>query len=222
MQAAPEAAGASIIGLASPCNLRVIDAAALDCRPALAVIFVAVRIFVFVVLALIPPAFIGWMVREGHRAPAQAAAPAGKVRPSGAEADKILLALFQGDLGGAKVKDKVTLYDEKGLFDSIDGAAPIFIERHFRRQAATELATADGSDVDCAVYDMAEPANAQSIFDAEKSATAKPVTDFPDAIAGSMSFVFRSGRYYVKLTAFDAKAEAALPGLAKALKGKMK
>jgi len=48
------------------------------------------------------------------------------------------------------------------------------------------------------------------------------VTDFPDAIAGSMSFVFRSGRYYVKLTAFDAKAEAALPGLAKALKGKMK
>ena len=178
------------------------------------------RILLFLVLALIPPAFIGWMVWEGHRAPASAAVPAG--RPSGGEADKTLLALFQGDLGGAKVKDKATLYDEKGLFDYIDGAAPIFIQRHYRKLAAAEMATAEGSDMVCDVYDMAEPANAQSIFDVEKSATAKPVADFPDAISGPMSFVFRSGRYYVKLTAFDAKAEAALPGLAKALKGKMK
>jgi len=162
------------------------------------------------------------MVREGHRAPAATAVPAGKPRPSGADADKTLLALFQGDLGGAKVKDKVTLYDEKGLFDYIDGAAPIFIERHYRKLAAADIASAEGSDIDSAVYDMAEPANAQSIFDAEKSASAKPVTDFPEAIAGPMSFVFRAGRYYVKLTAFDKKAEAALPGLAKALKGKMK
>jgi hypothetical protein len=181
-----------------------------------------VRISIFVLLALIPPAFIGWMVREGHRAPPAAAVPAGNSRPSGAEADKTLLALFQGDLGGAKVKDKVGLYDEKGLFDYIDGAAPIFIDRHYRKLAAAEMASADGSDMVCDVYDMAEPANAQSIFNAERSATAKPVADFPDAISGPMSFVFHSGRYYAKLTAFDAKAEAALPGLAKALKGKMK
>jgi hypothetical protein len=162
------------------------------------------------------------MVKEGRRAPAQAAVPAGKSRPSGAEADKGLLALFEGDLGGAKVKDKVGLYDEKGLFDYIDGAAPIFIQRHYRKLAAAEMATAEGNDMVCDVYDMAEPANAESIFNAEKSAQAKPVADFPDAISGPMSFVFRSGRYYVKLTAFDAKAESALPGLAKALKGKMK
>jgi hypothetical protein len=181
-----------------------------------------VRIFVFVMLALVPPAFIGWMVREGRRAPAPAAQTAGKPRASGAEADKSLLALFQGDLGGAKVKDKVGLYDEKGLFDYIDGAAPIFIQRHYRKLAAAEMASAGGDDMVCDVYDMAEPANAESIFTAEKSATATPVADFPDAISGPMSFVFRSGRYYVKLTAFDKKAEAALPGLAKALKGKMK
>jgi hypothetical protein len=181
-----------------------------------------VRIFILIVLALVPPAFIGWMVRQGLRSPAPAVQPAGKARPSGAEADKTLLALFQGDLAGAKVKDKVGLYDEKGLFDYIDGAAPIFIQRHYRKLAAAEMASADGADMVCDVYDMAEPANAQSIFDAEKSATAKPVPDFPDAISGPMSFVFRAGRYYVKLTAFDAKAEAALPGLAKALKGKMK
>jgi hypothetical protein len=181
-----------------------------------------VRIIVFVMLALIPPVFIGWMVREGRRAPAPAVAAAGKPRPSGADADKGLLALFEGDLGGAKVKDKVGLYDEKGLFDYIDGAAPIFIDRHYRKLAAAEMASAGGDDMVCDVYDMAEPANAEAIFNAEKSATATPVADFPDAISGPMSFVFRSGRYYVKLTAFDKKAEAALPGLAKALKGKMK
>jgi hypothetical protein len=181
-----------------------------------------VRVIIFVVLALIPPVFIGWMVREGRRAPAPAVAAAGKPRPSGADADKSLLALFEGDLGGAKVKDKVGLYDEKGLFDYIDGAAPIFIQRHYRKLAAAEMASADGNDMVCDVYDMAESANAESIFNAEKSATAQPVADFPDAISGPMSFVFRAGRYYVKLTAFDKKAEAALPGLAKALKGKMK
>jgi hypothetical protein len=211
-----------IVCLARPRNESLLDAVALDCRGALTVVFLAVRIFIFVMLALIPLAFIGWMVRDGRRAPAPAAAAAGKARASGAEADQGLLALFQGDLGGAKVKEKVTLYDEKGLFDYIDGAAPIFIQRHFRKLAAADMASAEGSDMDCAVYDMAEPANAQSIFDAEKSATAKPVAEFPDAISGPMSFVFRAGRYYVKMTAFDKKAEAALPGLAKALKGKMK
>jgi len=197
------------------------DAAGLDCLGRFAVgSGPPVRIVLFVLLALIPPTFIGWKVWQGYRPPA--VVPAANPRPSGAEADRALQALFAGDLAGAKVKDKVGLYDEKGLFDYIDGAAPIFIERHFRKLAAAEMVSAEGSDLVCDVYDMADPANSQSIFDKEKSAAAKPVADFPDAISGPMSFVFRSSRYYVKLTAFDGKAEAALPGLAKALKGKMK
>jgi hypothetical protein len=184
-----------------------------------------VRIALFVFLALVPPVFIGWMIREGRRAPAapaHATAAPSEPGPPGADADAALLALFEGELGGAKVKDKVALYDGKGLFEYIDGAAPIFIERHFRKLAAAEMVSADGSDLVCDVYDMAAPANAQSIFEAEKSPAARPVADFPEAIAGPMSFVFRQGRYYVKLTAFDGKAEAALPGLARALKEKMR
>ena len=45
---------------------------------------------------------------------------------------------------------------------------------------------------------------------------------WPEAISGTMSFVFHAGRYYVKLTAFDAKAEAALPALARSLKEKVR
>ena len=179
------------------------------------------RILLLVVLSLIPPTLIGSLVWNGRRVLPAEHAPA-QARSSGQEADATLKSLFETPLPGAKVKEKVALYDEKGLFDYIDGAAPIFIERHFRRLAATEMATPEGSDLVCDVYDMGTSENAQSIFNAEKSANAKVVEGWPEAIAGSMSFVFHNGRFYTKMTAFDAKAEAALPLVARALKEKMK
>lgn len=178
------------------------------------------RIVVLVVLALIPPTLIGSLVWMGRHSPAPEKVVVA-ARPGGGDADAALRALFDAPFVGAKVKDKVALYDEKGLFDYIDGAAPIFIERHFRKLGAAELSTPEGSDLVCDVYDMATPENALSIYNAEKSAHAKPVEGFPDAIAGPMSFVFRQGRYYTKLTAFDAKAEAVLPAVARTLKEKM-
>ena len=180
----------------------------------------AVRIISFVVLSLLPPILIGFLLWEGRRAPAVEHTPAAAKAP-GQDADGALRALFEPAPAGTTTKEKVALYDEKGLFDYIDGAAPIFIERHFRKLAAGELAT-DGSDLVCDVYDMAAPENAQSIFDKEKSSQAKPVEGWPEAISGPMSFVFHHNRYYVKLTAFDTKAEAILPAVARALKERMK
>jgi hypothetical protein len=179
-----------------------------------------VRIVVFTILASIPPILLGSLVWQGRKAPPAEKAAAAS-RPSGQEADATLGKLFEAQFVGAKLKAKATLYDEKGLFDYIDGAAPIFIERHFRKLGAAELSTPEGSDLVCDVYDMAAPENALAIFNAEKSHSAKPVDGFPDAISGPMSFVFHHGRYYTKLTAFDAKAEAVLPGVARALKEKM-
>jgi hypothetical protein len=68
---------------------------------------------------------------------------------------------------------------------------------------------------------MGAKENAQAIFAKERSASAKAGEGWPEAVAGPLSFVFCAGRYYVKLTAFDAKAEAALPLLARALKEKI-
>ena len=180
-----------------------------------------VRIILLAVLALIPPTLIGSLVWHGREAPPVEHAPA-SARKSGSEADAALRALFEPAPAGTKVKEKVALYDEKGLFDYIDGAAPIFIDRHFRKLAAAELAIPEGSDLVCDVYDMATPENAQSIFDKERSAQAKPMEGWPEAITGPMSLVFRHARYYAKLTAFDAKAEAVLPAVARALKERMK
>jgi hypothetical protein len=180
-----------------------------------------VRLTVFIVLALLPPALIGTLVWHGHKAPPVERAPVAS-KSAGHEADQALRALFEPAPAGTTIKEKVTLYDEKGLFDYIDGAAPIFIERHYRKLAAAELATPEGSDLVCDIYDMAAPANAQSIFDKEKSSQAKPLEGWPEAISGPMSLVFHHGRYYVKLTAFDAPAEALLPAVARALKERMK
>jgi len=95
------------------------------------------------------------------------------------------------------------------------------LARGFRKLATAELATADGAELTLDVYDMRVAANTESIFEKELSPAAKPVEGWPEAVTGSMSFVFRRGRYYVKLTAFDAKAEALLPKVAAALKEAM-
>jgi len=179
-----------------------------------------VRTLLFALLAIVPPGLFGALVLHGRaHAPVETLSPAKK--DAKADLDLALLALFKGDIGPAKVKEKATLYDQKGLFDYIDGAAPLFIDRHYRKLGAAELGV-EGSDLVCDVYDMAEDANALGIFNTEKSANAKTVEGWPEAISGSMSFVFHHLRYYVKLTAFDAKAEAGLPALAQALKGKIR
>jgi hypothetical protein len=178
---------------------------------------------IFAVLVVIPLALIAWIVREGRHVPPTSSLPsasASAAAPVDPE-DQSLLALFQGDPGGVKTKAKVALYDSKGLFDYIDGAAPLYIERKFRKLAAAEMVTAEGSELVCDVYDMRAPENATSIFQKEKSSASKPVADWPQAISGPMSFIFLKGRYYVKLTAFDKTAEAALPALARALRERM-
>jgi hypothetical protein len=179
-----------------------------------------VRIISFVVLSLIPPSLIGALVWQGHKAPPAEHAVA--VKNPGQEADAALRALFEPAPPGTTITEKVALFDEKGLFDYNDGAAPIFIERHFRKLATAELSTPEGSAMPCAVFDMVAAENAQSIFDKEKSSQAKPVDGWPEAIAGPLYLGFHHGRYYVKLTAFDPKGDAMLPAVARALKERMK
>jgi len=178
-----------------------------------------VRTLAIVALGVLPIALVGWIFYRGATQPLPELVLVES--PPAAGPDVKLKALFDGDLGGVTRNGELTLYDEKTLFEYINGAAPIFLERHFRRLAAAELKL-QTSELVCDVYDMGEAANATSIFDKERSASAKPVEGWDGAVSGSMSFVFHQGPYYVKLTAFDATAEAALPALARALKGKMK
>ena len=175
------------------------------------------RNIVFALLVALPSLLIGWLLGSGSRGPPPDLAPA----PAAVEEDASLTALFKDSPGGAKLKEKVELYDDKKLFDYIDGGAPTFIEKNFRKLAAAEMASPEGSELTCDIYDMRTGKDAQAIFSAERSASAKPIDGWAEAIHGNLSFVFHRGRYYVKLTAFDKKAEALLPKLAAALKERM-
>ena len=164
-----------------------------------------------------------FLLGSTHLPVAVAAAPSASEPPAqSCGGDAALRNLFKGAPAGMKVKDKVEIYDEKGLFNYIDGGAPLFINKHFRKLGAAEMASDQGGELTCDIYDMNGPGNAQAIFTAEKSPSSKTVVGWPEAISGPMSFVFYQGCYYVKLTAFDKKSERALPSLASALRDRMK
>jgi len=182
---------------------------------------------VFAVLVALPIALIGWIVWRGEtQAPAEepiAPAKAGAApQVKGDGEDATLRALFDGGIAGAEVGESgIEIYNEKSLFDYINGAAPMYLERNFRRLAAAEMAIGEDGELTCDIYDMRTAKDAASIFETERSDTARTVADWPDAIIGNRSFVFHHDRYYVKLTAFDNNAEAQLPALAKALQERM-
>lgn len=167
------------------------------------------------ILLAVPAALVGWVARRGHGPPRQAAAawPGGEVA---------LDRVFEGLAPEARLKAPVAYYDEKGLFEYINGAAPLYLARRFRRLGAAELVLAGGGEAVADVYDMATPDDAASIFAAERSDSAREVPGFEGAVAGPLSFVFRRGRFYVKLTGFDARAEAELPTLARALERRLR
>jgi hypothetical protein len=194
-----------------------------------------IRQIVFAILVAVPSVLLGWVLGQGHSAaPDEAVAvdcSAYRAKKSqGVAADKGVAAadpdarlrgVFSQPIAGATLKGKAELYDEKSLFDYIDGAAPMYIERHFRKLAAAELSLPEGGEFTVDIYDMREEKNAESIFTAERSRTDPEVASWPGAVAGPRSFVFRHQRYYVKLTAFDAKGEAALAGAAREIRGRL-
>ena len=178
------------------------------------------RRLLLAVLLAVPLALVGWVRWAAvHDAPKEFVPPEA---PRAEDPEPALRKLFEGPLAELKTRAEPAFFDEKTLFDAIDGAAPIFIQRKFRRLVSMELATAGGHELTCDVYDMTDAEHAGSIFEKEKSSQAKTPADWPEALTGPMSLVFHQGRFYVKLTAFDAEAEAALPALGRALREKMR
>ncbi len=186
------------------------------------------RYAAFVMLALAPICLIGWILRAGH----QASPSMGKTPPASHPSDTVAAAtstgaakpnddplakIFATPLAGARLKEPVAFYRGQELFEAIDGAAPLFLERRFRALARAEMTMTDGGEFTCEVYDMTDAEHAEAVFLAEKSSSCQPVADMPSAAAAKGFFIFRAGPYYAKLTAFDKAAEAALPQVAKML-----
>jgi hypothetical protein len=121
---------------------------------------------------------------------------AGKALAPACGGDAALRNLFKSTPADTKVKDKVELYDEKGLFNYIDGGAPLYIKNHFRKLGASEMVSEKGGELTCDIYDMNGPDNARAMFTSEKSSTSKAVTGWSEAASGPMFFIFHQGYYY--------------------------
>ena len=141
--------------------------------------------------------------------------PAAQPAADATDVDQALKRVFATALPEFKLREPVAYYDSKGLFEYIDGAAPLYL-KHVRL-AAAEMATAKGNELTCDIYAMGSEAGAKGIYAAESSSQAKPVQVGDEGRASKMALGFRRGAFYVKLTAFDAAAEAALPQLGQAL-----
>jgi hypothetical protein len=149
----------------------------------------------------------------GNAATTRAAADAA---PRAAPARAAVEAAFARPVGGATLEGgALTWYDSKGLFDYIDGGAPLYIEKGFVRLAAAELRSSSGGEISADCYDMGGTAGALAVYASSRSASAKPAGVGDEGQVSRMGLDFRKGRWYVKLTAFDPKSEAALPAIAK-------
>ncbi|MEK7705288.1 MAG: DUF6599 family protein [Myxococcota bacterium] len=175
----------------------------------------------FAILVAIPTALVTFILTRGQAGRVVAAvvpvpeATAAPVTVTPASADPA--ALVATPLAGAERTDPPTTYDAQGLFEYIDGAAPLFLERHFESLVASDWKTASGGEFTCDIYLMATPDDAAAIYDKERPASAKTIKVGDTAHGGSMALVFRKGRAYVKLTAFNPAGEAALPSFGEAL-----
>jgi hypothetical protein len=178
-----------------------------------------VRVLLFVLLVVAPGALLGWMrfAAHAHPRPDTVTAPGA----AAADPDAVLTRSLAAGLPGVTLKAPVALFDRETLFDHINGGAPAYLDRNFRRLAAVELTTADGVDLNVDVYDMTTPRDAQAIHQAERQPSAREVPGWPGCLAASMSLTFVAGRYYVKLVSFDARGEAHLPEVGRAVAGRL-
>lgn len=168
----------------------------------------------------VPPA----VAADGGAAPAVVRAEVAPAPAVAALEDPVpaLRKLFDGAPGGLRAAGEGTVYDQQSLYEAINGAAPVYLERRFRRLLSVELKTEGGDEVTCDVYDMTDAEHARAIFEKERSPQAKAADGWADALVGPMSLVFVRSRFYVKATAFSAGGEAALLGLGRALEERMR
>ena len=120
------------------------------------------------------------------------------------------LATFGSDVGathaspvpGWKLASPVNTYDEKSLFDYIDGAAELYFAYDFRAVAAAEYQNGETS-IMIDVYDMTMPEGAFGIYSINRYPEANHVDIGNEGILTGTALDFWKGRYFCKIYSFD-------------------
>jgi hypothetical protein len=170
------------------------------------------------ILALLPlPVVVIIVAHPGPRP--EIVLPAGKRAAGGAEAPKAAATLPAELKPGWKLQAPPVRYDEKTLFDRIDGGAPAFLRAGFVYSLGADYRQEGAKDpVVVDVYDMGTTSCALGIYATERDLSYRfiPVGDAGYLAAGSLNFW--SGRFYVKLAGYE-QGEAMDKGLTSLAQG---
>lgn len=106
--------------------------------------------------------------------------------------------------GKWKVQGEVTRYNQKTLFDRINGAAPAYIRAGYVASWGAEYARAGLAEpVVVDVYDMGSPARALGMYATERDTSYTFVEVGAEGYMASGSLNYWKSRYYVKMAGFE-------------------
>jgi hypothetical protein len=157
------------------------------------------------ILALLPiPVIAALVVCTGNRPQNQTPLP--KERPSIKSGfnEKSRVRLPAQLTSGFKLQGKPEHYDEKTLFDRIDGAAPVYLRAGFAYSIGAEYKK-DGAKepIIVDVYDMGTTSQALGIYRTESDLSYTFIKVGGEGYLASGSLNFWQGRFYIKLAGYE-------------------
>jgi len=124
--------------------------------------------------------------------------------------DSIVLRRTPDGAAGFEPLSEIAVYNAENLYEKIDGKAPFYVDSGFEKLLTNWLKSQQDDQLmfEFYVYDMAEPANAFSVFSVQKRPDASPLalfeTNFGYRTENALLFV--QGKYYIELIG-SAKSE---------------
>ena len=109
------------------------------------------------------------------------------------------------------------IYDNRSLYDYIDGGAPFYIEKGFQKLINNEYLEGDDSFI-IDIYMMKDEKSASTLFNAIKKKDAKQVKIGKEGQEGTNQVEFFQDKYFVRVTAFktDSKTKETVKKFAEA------
>jgi len=110
-------------------------------------------------------------------------------------------------------------YDEKTIFEYIDGGAERYLRQGFRRLYAARYVDAARDELTVDLYDMGKPENAAAIFADTRVPKPRPVAGCDSAEAHDYGLQLRHGRIYGEVTVLrvDPALQVAAAAFARAV-----
>lgn len=134
-------------------------------------------------------------------------------------AEENMVKLLPEQMKGTRFKTpyEYKIYDDRSLYDYIDGGAPFYIEKGFVKLINNEYVEGDDSFI-VDIYMMKDEKNASTLFNAVKKKDAKKVKIGKEGQEGTNQVEFFQDKYFVRVTAFktDSKTKDTVKKFAEA------